>query len=55
MAKALSIVELKAMCIELGIIKLNERDDSEVPIVHCSLNKLYELVLKLSYCERGGI
>jgi hypothetical protein len=48
MAKALSIVELKALCIELGIIKPNPRDENEVPMVHCSLNKLYELILRIT-------
>jgi hypothetical protein len=44
----LSIVELKRLCIELGIIKADDRNADAEPVIHCTINKLYELILRIT-------
>lgn len=43
----LSLSELEKMCIELGIIKPDPRNHDAVNMVNCTINKLYELVLRI--------
>lgn len=43
----LSLAELEKMCIELGIIKPDMRNLNAVNMVNCTINKLYELVLRI--------